>query len=108
MLSKCANPECCKPFQYLRDGRLYEVEVGPGGELHIRAASGHPLPDVEVSRAHGSADAGGPQLVVNGRETRRLEYFWLCDACSLKMTLGHGAGGQLEIVPVPHRRAAAS
>lgn len=23
MVNHCANPQCCKPFHYLRDGRVY-------------------------------------------------------------------------------------
>ena|SRR5579871_4823171 len=108
MLSKCANPACTKPFHYLRDGRLYEVEIGPHSELHIRAASGHPLPDVEIVASPGSSsERRGPQLIVNGSEGRRLEYFWLCEGCSNQMTLAHGRDG-LEIIPLPRRRAAAS
>lgn len=28
MLSKCANPACTTAFQYLRDGRLFQMETG--------------------------------------------------------------------------------
>ena len=27
MLSKCANPLCSAPFQYLRDGKVFQVEL---------------------------------------------------------------------------------
>ncbi len=27
MLSKCANPICVAPFRYLREGRIFNVEV---------------------------------------------------------------------------------
>jgi hypothetical protein len=37
MLKKCANPECLRPFHYLRDGRL--IVVRP----HGAASHGHPL-----------------------------------------------------------------
>lgn len=28
MLDKCVNPECSRPFHYLRDGRVFHVERG--------------------------------------------------------------------------------
>jgi hypothetical protein len=27
MLSKCLNPACSTPFRYLRDGRIYQLEI---------------------------------------------------------------------------------
>jgi hypothetical protein len=32
MLSKCFNPGCSTPFRYLRDGRIYQLEIAaPAG-----------------------------------------------------------------------------
>jgi hypothetical protein len=33
MISRCANPECCAPFLYLRDGRLFAVHHAHEGEV---------------------------------------------------------------------------
>ena len=29
MLSKCLNPACTSTFRYLRDGRIYQLEIPP-------------------------------------------------------------------------------
>jgi hypothetical protein len=68
MVSKCANPACTASFRYLRQGRLFLVESAPG--LAAEAL------DVEL-----------------GRQSRRLEYFWLCHACcrSLNIVMENGS-----------------
>jgi len=33
MVTKCANPTCCIPLRYLRDGRLFQFEVRSRGEF---------------------------------------------------------------------------
>jgi len=30
MLAKCANPACTAPFLYLREGKLYQIEMEGG------------------------------------------------------------------------------
>jgi len=38
MLSKCANPLCVVPFRYLREGRIFNVEIKKGdnyGQIKI-------------------------------------------------------------------------
>jgi len=62
MVSKCANPECSAPFHYLREGKLFQLEVD-GTE-------------------HGSLRPG---LV--GKPAHHIEHFWLCGACCATMTL---------------------
>ena len=32
MLSKCLNPTCSAPFRYLREGRIFHLEVPSPGE----------------------------------------------------------------------------
>jgi hypothetical protein len=65
MVSKCANPECQKPFRYLRHGRLFRMEVQPGME---RGAG-----------LEGDLKARLP--------VRRIEFYWLCEECAATMTL---------------------
>lgn len=52
MVNHCANPQCCKPLHYLRDGRVYVFDV---------------------TRPLGANSE---------RTARRMEHFWLCGACS--------------------------
>ena len=52
MVNHCANPQCCKPLHYLREGRVYVFDV-------TRSVAGS-----------------------NERVTRRMEPFWLCGVCS--------------------------
>jgi hypothetical protein len=55
MLSKCANPACSERFRYLRQGRIFNLEV--------RVAS---------SRS-------------DKEDSHKVEYFWLCDHCAAAM-----------------------
>ena len=81
MVSKCANPDCSATFHYLRDGKLFQLEVGT---------------------------PTGPQLV--SRKPHKLEHFWLCGECAPLLTLAVEPGGRVVTVPVQRalRRAAAS
>ena len=88
MVTKCANPLCGNQFHYLRDGRLFIVEVEEGGSL----------------------PASGPQLA-GSKRARRIEHYWLCDECAPTLTLA--VDRQRGVVAVPAgtpvaRRAAAS
>jgi hypothetical protein len=60
MVSTCANPTCCKPFRYLRGGRLVLLEVAA-----LAPAASSPI---------------GPQ-------SRKREYFWLCEQCAPTTTI---------------------
>ena len=60
MVSTCANPTCCKPFRYLRGGRLFLLEVAA---LEVTA---EPL---------------------NAANPRKREYFWLCEQCAPTTTI---------------------
>jgi hypothetical protein len=57
MVTKCLNPLCGAPFQYLRCGKLFLVN---------------------------SRDYRDGRIDVRHREA---EYFWLCDSCAARMTL---------------------
>jgi hypothetical protein len=81
MVSKCANPECQKPFYYLREGKLFRFEVQPNPEA-----------------------AGGK------KSAPRLRHFWLCGPCSTQVTLTYTHESGVTVVPIhPNtQRAAAS
>jgi hypothetical protein len=86
MMSKCANPSCATPFHYLRDGRLFRMEI-PSAELPITVRSGE---------------------FGEKKPARRVEHFWLCGPCSAAFTL-NVQQGQVVTVPVHAMwRAAAS
>lgn len=78
MLAKCANPSCTTPFQYLRDGKLFQMETGLGGP--------HPTSDKKPAR--------------------RIEYFWLCSRCATEMTLAYESGKGVIAVPLTKARGA--
>lgn len=88
MLAKCANPGCSKRFLYLREGKLFRIEVAPGGLRDTTA---------------------GPALVPR-KGVRRIEHYWLCHDCAASMTLT--CDPQQGVVAVPLqpvvRRAIAS
>ena len=62
MISKCANPECSAPFRYIRDGKLFRVDLD-----QLESAS----------IAQGDSD----------KRWHRMEHFWLCGRCAATMTL---------------------
>jgi hypothetical protein len=78
MLHKCANQACSTPFRRLREGKLFQVET--------RYFSGHG-PAAEVSR--------------KTRKGRRVEHYWLCDACSPFITLTFDEHRGVITVPLP-------
>ena len=85
MVSKCANPGCSAPFHYLREGKVFRLQV-----------EGAPTP--------------GPQLLHPVRPVARVEHFWLCGACASTLTLLVDQG-RVVTVPLTHaqyHRAAAS
>ena len=79
MLSKCANPACSQPFRYLRDGKLFEIEI-------------HSSPD---------ASAAGERKPI-----RRVEFFWLCGQCCTELTVVHDSTQGVITIPIPARPAA--
>ncbi len=62
MVSKCANPECSARFHYLRDGKVFQLEVEQNRGSEPRPVSGQ-------------------------RAVHHIEHFWLCSACAQTMTL---------------------
>ncbi len=85
MVSKCANPGCSATFHYLRDGKVFQLQVD----------SGRPTE---------------PQLLQPTRPPAHVEHFWLCGLCASTMTLLVDSG-KVIAVPLDHaqlRRAAAS
>ncbi len=84
MLSKCANPSCPTPFRYLREGRLYRIDVASAGEV----------------RPHGP-------FLVNGRKgPGKIEHFWLCGSCAATLTLAFEREKGVTVVPRESQRAA--
>lgn len=69
MVNHCANPHCCKPLHYLREGRIYVFEVGGSSGLE------------------------------SDRKTRRMEHFWLCGSCSESFSLEHSIELGIRIAP---------
>ena len=81
MISKCANPACTTPFHYLHEGRLFQMETG-----------------------HQAAE--NPE---HKKAPRRIEYFWLCNACAVDFTLRYQRGVGIVAVPIGQaQRATAS
>jgi len=77
VLHKCTNPACASIFRSLSAGKLFLVET----DDCIAAADGNPA----LSRR---------------RMTRRLERFWLCDRCSVLLTLTFERGHGMVVVPL--------
>jgi hypothetical protein len=97
MLSKCTNPDCFKPFLYLRQGKLYQVELETPDGLSSTSGS-------------ESKKKENPESLEFARErkpSRRLEFFWLCSECSSSMTLAFQKGRGVIAVPnAPSRQVA--
>ena len=89
MVAKCANPNCTNEFHYLRNGRLFIVEVDENSRL----------------------TALGPQPVGDRKKAHRIEHYWLCDECAPSLTLAIDRQQGVVAVPIGTpvaRRAAAS
>ena len=78
MLYKCANEACSAPFRRLREGKLFQVET--------EYFTGHPGARTSLRRS---------------RSGRRVEHYWLCDACSPYVTLTFDQGRGVVTVPLP-------
>jgi hypothetical protein len=81
MLSKCANPDCSTPFLYLREGKLFRMEIPVDGTSENDAAT-------------------------SAAVRYRVEFFWLCDYCSNRMTLAWKRGQGVRAVPLRQYKAA--
>ena|SRR5882672_1766421 len=84
MLHKCVNPTCSRPFRRLEEGKLFQVET----EDCVPSA----LPRSRSLRA--------------SRPFRRVERYWLCDACASSLTLTFERGHGVVLVPLPQAEAA--
>ena len=78
MLYKCANEACSAPFRRLREGKLFQVET-------------------EYFAGHTNA----PTSLRRSRHCRRVEHYWLCDACSPYVTLTFDQERGVVTVPLP-------
>ena len=85
MLSKCANPDCSKPFLYLREGKLFRLEI-----------------PIEANAENDE----GPGLGTKTAVCYRVEFFWLCDDCSDRVTVVWKRGQGVEAVALRHYKAA--
>lgn len=85
MIAKCANPECGAPFRYLREGRIFQVDMDPGGHRIV-----------------------GPFLVGEGGPPHRLEHFWLCGECARTLTLVVDPERGVVVAPLPPPRPQAA
>jgi hypothetical protein len=78
MLYKCANEVCNTPFRRLREGKLFQLEIeyfpGRGPTQHLPRKT---------------------------RPGRRIEHYWLCDACSPFVTLTFDRARGVITVPLP-------
>jgi hypothetical protein len=71
MLHKCANPACSVSFRNLGRGKLFRMES------HARS-----LPNQRT-------------------RPRRVERYWLCDICSLSLTLAYDCRLGVATLPLP-------
>jgi hypothetical protein len=96
MVSKCANPACSTPFHYLREGKIFklEVEITPPVTL-----------EETVELADGSKV---PFLVATRKPARKLEHFWLCGPCAQTMNLIFDKDNGVVVMPKRHSRVAAA
>ena len=69
MISKCANPACSAHFLYLHQGRVFRI---------MRDADGDSEPQWGVD--------------ANLKTHPQVEFFWLCDRCSMTLTIRYQKG----------------
>jgi hypothetical protein len=94
MVSKCANPACSTPFHYLREGKIFKLEV-------------EVTPSANAEDAFEFSDGGQiPFLVTSRKPIRKLEHFWLCGPCSQTMSLLFDKDNVVTVMRKPHARAA--
>jgi hypothetical protein len=93
MVSKCANPACSTPFHYLREGKIFRVEV-------------EATPPESLDRAEASNGNKSPFLIPSRKPPLKLEHFWLCGPCSQSMSLLFDKDSGLSVIPKLRARAA--
>jgi uncharacterized protein YlaI len=77
MLSKCLNPECPATFRYLKEGRLFRVNL-----QHDRQSSAI------------AARTAPPSL-----RRQHVEHFWLCQECSHRFAFTVDEHGEVHLLP---------
>ncbi len=85
MISKCANPTCATPFHYLRDGKVFRVDLNDTNE-----------------------NLNSPYLVDGKKAIRRIEHFWLCGPCSRTMHLVFDKQAGITVIQKLQARSAAA
>lgn len=83
MLSRCANPQCGKPFLRLREGRLFLVETDgmpKSGEMTLTPS-------------------------MRARQQQRVERYWLCDECAARWTLVYDRQHGVSLAPLRRTQA---
>jgi hypothetical protein len=75
VLHKCANPSCENAFLKLTQGKLFIVETD-------------------------QASARGLSIVSKKTAQRRIEHYWLCDACAPVLTLAYERGRGIIAIPL--------
>ena len=80
MVSKCSNPFCSAAFLYLHTGKLFRFDT-----------------------------PNGPQAKDSPRVPKKIEFFWLCDACVTRFTVVQEAAAGTRVISLhpPARGAAA-
>jgi hypothetical protein len=79
MVSKCSNPVCSAPFLYLHSGKLFRFDT-----------------------------PNGPQAKEAPRPPKKIEFFWLCNACVTKFTVVREAAAGTRVVALPPRTRGAA
>jgi hypothetical protein len=78
MISKCANPACNARFLYLHEGKLFRVLRGAKEAPHLQKGVD---PTVRKHAQH-------------------VEFFWLCEECTAKMTIKYENGAEVVVKPL--------
>ena len=85
MLSKCANPDCYETFLYLRQGKLFRLEVPIDNRSGINlSGNGRARPATGV----------------------RTEHFWLCDSCCRKFEVICDQDAAVRTIPLRQYKSA--
>ena len=87
MVSKCANPDCSATFRYFHVGKLFRLETTAG-----------------FDRRHSLDDDEG----VASKPMRRIMFYWLCENCAARMTLGFNKNTGIYVRPEARAQSAAA
>ncbi len=98
MLSKCANPACSAKLRYLREGKIFRVDIEPSSHAAARPAQPRSSADAPMPEA---AHPTQYQTVAGQGDISRPEYFWLCGDCVHQVALAVQEGS---VVVVPLRK----